>query len=108
MPEAVIVDAVRTPIGRAFSLTEEGRAHVQGREAELAAVWDAVRGDADDPRHELRDLLMQVGGAVHQVALAGGDAHVTEAKRVLAETRRTLYRLLADDEPTTGSEEGRG
>ncbi len=82
---------------RAFSLTEEGRAYVEGREAELAAVWDAVRGDEADPRHELRSLLMQVGAAVHQVALAGGETQVAEAKRVLAETRRTLYRLLADD-----------
>ena len=84
---------------RALALTDEGRAHVQEREREVAAVWDAVRGEAEDPRHELRGLLGQVGGAVHQVAMAGGEAQVAEAKRLLTETRRALYRLLADDEP---------
>src|SRR4051794_25139266 len=87
---------------RAYALTDDGRAYAEAHTDELAAVWDAARGDADDTRLELRGLLMQLGAAVHQVALAGGDAQVAEARRLLADTRRALYRLLAEDEPAGG------
>jgi DNA-binding PadR family transcriptional regulator len=103
-----LVRADDTAGRRAFSLTEEGRAHVEANEASVAAVWEAVRGDQDDPRFELRSQLGQLGAAVHQVALAGGEAQVAEAKRVLAEARRTLYRLLADEEPAAPEDEGTG
>jgi hypothetical protein len=33
-----------------------------------------------------------------QVAHAGNDAQVATAKKVLTETRRALYRILADEE----------
>jgi DNA-binding PadR family transcriptional regulator len=84
---------------RAFSLTDEGRDYVGAHQAQLDAVWDAVRGDEGDPRLELRGLFMRLGAAVHQVAIAGDEAQVAEARRVLADARRTLYRLLAEDEP---------
>jgi hypothetical protein len=34
-----------------------------------------------------------------QVAFAGSPAQVDEAKQVLADTRRSLYRILAEDDP---------
>ena len=100
-----LVHADETAGRRAFSLTDEGRAHVEQHEAELAAVWDAVRGDEDDPRRELRGLVGQLAAAAYQVSAAGGEAQVTAAKQVLTEARRTLYRLLADDEPAAAQDE---
>jgi hypothetical protein len=37
--------------------------------------------------------------AFAQVVQAGSEAQVTEARRVLTETRRALYRILADGDP---------
>ena len=48
---------------------------------------------------ELGELMMQVGIAVKQVMHAGGKTQAAEAAKVLAETRRSLYRILAEDEP---------
>jgi DNA-binding PadR family transcriptional regulator len=89
---------------RVFRLTDAGRAHVEARREELARVWDTVAGRVDDAALELRDLFEQVGAAVAQVARAGNDAEISEARRLLVETRRRLYRILAGDvggdEPT--------
>jgi len=36
-----------------------------------------------------------------QVAQAGSEQQVARAKEILVETRKSLYRLLAEDEPPT-------
>ncbi len=36
--------------------------------------------------------------ATMQVAQSGGEKQIAEAKKVLADARRSLYRVLADDE----------
>lgn len=82
---------------RVFRLTDAGRAHVESRKEELAKVWDTVAGRVDDAALELRDLFWQVGAAVAQVARAGADAEIAEARRLLIETRRRLYRILAGE-----------
>jgi hypothetical protein len=48
---------------------------------------------------ETAELMRDVGMAFVQVLHAGSEAQVAEAGRVLAETRRSLYRILADGEP---------
>jgi hypothetical protein len=45
---------------------------------------------------EIKDLAIQVGAAVMQVASAGSDEQLAEAKEILADTRSRLYQLLAD------------
>jgi DNA-binding PadR family transcriptional regulator len=81
---------------RVFTLTDEGRKHVE--EHDLGAPWDAVRGDMGEGVHEMRGLTMQVATAAWQVAQAGTQAQIAEAGRLLAETRRALYRILAEDD----------
>ena len=80
---------------RVFTLTDAGRTHVE--ENDLGAPWEAVRDEQGAGLHELRGLLMQVGTAAWQVAQAGTEAQVAEARRILVETRRALYRILAED-----------
>ena len=80
---------------RVFTLTDEGTKHVE--ENDLGAPWEAVRDEQGAGLHELRGLLMQVGTAAWQVAQAGTEAQVAEARRILGETRRALYRILAED-----------
>src|SRR5918911_1756410 len=45
----------------------------------------------------LRGLIAQVAAAGWQVGQAGTEAQTAEARRVLADTRRALYRILAED-----------
>ncbi len=47
---------------------------------------------------ELRNLVGQVATATMQVAQAGDSAQISEARRLLTEVRRQLYRVLAGDD----------
>jgi hypothetical protein len=53
----------------------------------------------------MRKLIGQVAMAAHQVLSAGTEAQVGQARQVLTDTRKALYRLLAadDDETPAGS-----
>ena len=89
---------------KAFRLTDEGQAYAESHADELSASWDAVTGSVDDAEVELRGLIRQVIMAVTQVGQAGSAAQVKEAGKVLTDTRRALYRILAaDDEAGAGS-----
>ena len=87
---------------RVFQLTDDGRAHVAERRAAIGEPWKEVAGDADRRFFELRDLAGQVAAAVRQVARAGNAAQVEQTKKLLTDTRRNLYRLLAEDDGGTG------
>src|ERR1700746_29364 len=83
---------------RMYTLTEEGQAYVTEHADELKASWDAVTGSVNDTEVQLGHTIHQVMGAVSQVAQAGSAAQVQQAGKVLADTRRALYRILAADD----------
>jgi DNA-binding PadR family transcriptional regulator len=85
--------------GRVFTLTDAGRAHVAEHRDQLGTPWEAASDTVNEDLMELHALLAQVAEAVRQVAHAGAEAQVAEAKKTLTATRRTLYRILAEDEP---------
>jgi DNA-binding PadR family transcriptional regulator len=80
---------------RNYTLTDEGRAYVEAHRDELQASWDAVTGSVDDAAVQLHNLARQVAMAAVQVAQAGSRAQVQQASKLLADTRRALYRILA-------------
>src|SRR5689334_19639185 len=84
---------------RMYTLTEEGQAYVTEHADELRASWDAVTGSVDNAEVQLRHTIHQVMVAVSQVAQAGSAAQVQQAGKILADTRRALYRILAADDP---------
>ncbi len=94
-----LVRTIESDGRRAFELTEDGRAHVEARGDELAAPWDAVKDDAREGHSQLVQLVRQAGFAVAQILHSGSDKQVAEATDVLDETRRSLYRVLAEDPP---------
>src|SRR5215211_1231859 len=79
-----------------FDLTDEGRAYVTEHAEELGTPWEEVGGG--EPIGELRTLVFSVGAAVMQVVQAGTPEQVAEAAKVLEQTRRSLYRILAGDD----------
>jgi DNA-binding PadR family transcriptional regulator len=101
-----LVRAEETDGRRVFQLTDAGRADVASREGQ-PKPWETVAAAAEaDGSGDLRQIVFQVGGAVMQVAQGGTDEQIAAAKKVLVETRRSLYRILAEeaeeeDEPTT-------
>ena len=52
---------------------------------------------------DLRGLMFQVGAAAMQVAAAG---HTDEARKILGDTRRALYKILAEDDPGDAARRG--
>ena len=82
---------------RAFQLTDEGRAYVEENREALGVPWEAVGGEVPEGLFQLRQLMMQLGMATMQVAQAGDEAQTAEARKVLEEARRSLYRILAGD-----------
>lgn len=95
--EGLIVAEASEDRRRMFTLTEAGRQYVEAHAADLRRSWDAVTGSVDDAAFDLRDTVRQVMVAVHQVAQAGSAAQVAQAGKVLTDTRRALYRILAAD-----------
>ena len=60
--------------------------------------WEPDAADEADPRFELRRLSVAVGTAAMQVAEVGSARSLDQAREILADARRRLYRLLADDD----------
>ena len=89
---------------RNYTLTDEGRAYVEAHRDELRASWDAVTGSVDDAVFQIHALARQVMMATVQVAQAGTPAQVQQAGKILADTRRALYRILAADGEETGED----
>lgn len=83
---------------KAYELTDAGREHVDERPEEFEAPWDAVAGSVDDEVAELHDVGRQLAAAAMQVAQAGNQAQKRRAVEVLTGARRSLYRILAEDD----------
>lgn len=79
---------------RVYTLTHEGRA---AAEAADDSPWDTVGETVDDDVRSLREEIASTAGAVMAVATSANADHIEAARSILAETRRSLYRLLADD-----------
>jgi DNA-binding PadR family transcriptional regulator len=84
---------------RTYVLTEAGRAHVEERRDDLVAPWEEMSDSVDDDVVSLFREMRQVGMAAGQIGHIGSAQQITEARGVLANARRALYSLLAEDEP---------
>ncbi|HEY1520333.1 MAG TPA: PadR family transcriptional regulator [Solirubrobacteraceae bacterium] len=83
-----------------FELTDQGREHVE-QHARGTAPWEENE-DADGRSiPEIASLVVQIGKAAWQVAHEGDERQVEKACETLAETRRALYGILAEDSDAT-------
>jgi DNA-binding PadR family transcriptional regulator len=85
--------------GNVFELTDAGRAYVEENRTQLGNPWELAGEGMSDDMRELNKTLKQVIFAATQVMHGGSETQRAEAARLLSETRRSLYRLLAEDEP---------
>jgi DNA-binding PadR family transcriptional regulator len=91
---------------RLYTLTDEGRAYAAAHADELRASWGAAAGRTDDAAIELGVLFRQVALAAMEVRRAGTPSQLAAARQVLAEARRALYLILANEAPAGGDDAG--
>jgi DNA-binding PadR family transcriptional regulator len=91
-----LIRAVEREGTKLFELTDQGTEHIAGL-GEAPAPWEQEGGPGEDALHELHSLARQVMMAVRQVAHAADEGQLERARTVLKDTRRALYRILADE-----------
>jgi len=81
---------------RLFQITDAGREHLQTR-ADEPDPWTPSDERSENAMAELGPLVIGIGKAVWQVASVGSEQQRARALELLDETRRGLYRILAED-----------
>jgi DNA-binding PadR family transcriptional regulator len=83
--------------GRVFTLTSAGqKAAAANKDAGIGA--ELPSDDADDARMELLAMMKDFWPAALAVAHSGSPAQLAEAKQVLKNAKKALYRILAEDD----------
>jgi DNA-binding PadR family transcriptional regulator len=108
-----LVRAVQSDSGRVFEITDTGREQVERtREAEQSPPWEQRDEPVEPSLATMRNLFISIARAGWQVATEGDAQQIAQACDLLAETRRGLYRLLAEEpdapEPDDAGSEGEG
>jgi DNA-binding PadR family transcriptional regulator len=91
-----LIRSVDAEGARRFEITDAGREQLESRTDE-PAPWEPAAEDVENPLAELGPLVIQIGKATFQVASVGDRAQRDRARALLAETRKGLYRILAED-----------
>ncbi|WP_347352165.1 PadR family transcriptional regulator [Intrasporangium sp.] len=95
---------------RVLRLTDAGRQYVEAHEDELDETWEPfesgrARSERGQPMGSgFERVIGQVIGAVWQVMVSGTEQQRADAAEILAETRRRLYELLADENVVVAEE----
>jgi len=92
-----LVEEVEHDGRKAYALTDDGKAHVEANRERMATPWETVGEGATGELHELRRSAQALAVAAIQVAQTGSKPQLEEAKKILEDARRALYRLLAGD-----------
>jgi DNA-binding PadR family transcriptional regulator len=79
-----------------FAITDAGREQIAARPEGAPAPWDTLADGVSRDVQELFGLMRQVGMAGLQLVQTATEKQLAEAKQVLTETRRAIYRILAD------------
>jgi DNA-binding PadR family transcriptional regulator len=79
------------------SLTEEGRIYLEERKERLGDPFNEF-GQAP-AGFGLHEPMRELHGAVRQVATSGTPEQVEAARKVLADAKRSLYLILAGEDP---------
>jgi len=82
---------------KVFELTDAGREQAAAA-ADAPAPWAGDDDSDEDARHDLWRQFKSVVVAVKQLSDAGDDRQIERARATLADTRKTLYRILADED----------
>jgi len=93
---------------RTYSLTDAGRSYVEENPEMARGAWESM---AQQESWEVPGLFAQaakLGAGIVQMAHAGTPGQIHAAERLLEQTRRRLYRLLADEFDGDDGDDGDG
>ena len=96
--EGLISDE-RSGGSRVFSLTDAGRQYIEEHPEQARGAWESSEQQEAWQVPGLFAEAARLGSGIVQLAQAGSPAHLAEAERLLRNTRRELYRILAEDDP---------
>ena len=91
-----LVVAGKDESNRVFKLTDRGKSYVTKHREELGKPW--VLETEADSRWEIMNTIRELAPALAQVVKFGSAEQVAEARKIVVEARRALYRLMAEDE----------
>jgi DNA-binding PadR family transcriptional regulator len=97
-----LVRAVERDGTKLFEITDAGREQVANADGQTAP-WEMEDDPAFEALAELRSLVHQIAMAAGQVVHAGDEDQIARARDTLAETRRRLYRILAEDDDASAT-----
>jgi len=90
---------------RTFSLTEAGRRHVEDDPEAARPAWEAMTQDEPGEMPGLFAQAARLGGSIVQLAHAGTPEQIRAAERLLEQTRRRMYQILAGDGPADADDD---
>jgi DNA-binding PadR family transcriptional regulator len=90
---------------RTFSLTEAGRDYVEQNPEMARGAWESQSQQEDWQPPGLFAEAARLAGGIVQVAHAGTPEQVQAAERLLEQTRRRLYQILAGDDADAEDED---
>jgi DNA-binding PadR family transcriptional regulator len=82
---------------RLLTLTEAGHA-ARAAAGDATNPWEQMSAGVPPMHRQLRDGVDQIGTAARQVAEVGTEEQKAAATKILTDTRKALYKLLADSE----------
>ena len=90
---------------RAFSLTEAGREYVEQNPEMARGAWESAAQQEAWQAPGLFTEAARLAGGIVQIAHAGTSEQIQAAEQLLRQTRRELYRILAEDAGEPGQHE---
>jgi DNA-binding PadR family transcriptional regulator len=99
-----LISATEAEGSRRYEITDAGREHLETRAGE-PDPWAPPAEGPEDAIMEIGPLVIGIGKAAWQVASVGESTQRTRAVELLAEARRGLYRILAE-EPEGSAQDG--
>jgi DNA-binding PadR family transcriptional regulator len=97
-----LVRAVERDGTKLFEITDAGREQVANAHGQTAP-WEMEDDPAFEALAEVRSLVHQIAMAAGQVVHAGDEGQIARARDTLADTRRRLYRILAEDDDASAT-----
>lgn len=91
-----LIDSASDGGRRRYTLTEAGR-RLTADSDDTSAPWASMVKTTDPADAALRDAVAQTDAASAQILVTGTAEQKNRAREILVETRRALYRTLADD-----------
>jgi DNA-binding PadR family transcriptional regulator len=91
------VRQVETDAGKAYEITDAGREHLAER-GDHKPPWEETEEEGVTDTHKAyAKILGSTAKAAAQILRDGDEEQIAKATELLTETRRGLYRVLADD-----------